>query len=681
MELNRTPIIVAVIGLLMLMYFIPGPQATDENGEPATSGGAGESPDEGMRLPPDPLASVTALLQQKKYPEALTMARNLAGGHRDARVRGDAEDRIGFILSQQCRDLLKAGKTAEAASVLRELSMQDDRYRTAQILAWGDFADRSRELLKKNDTAGITSLLKDLSRVPLARDNIPALDVVRNLQQRLMETFTKEFTGGKNEAAFQLLIPACEHFIGQDMAGPDIRALPAETLLVQGGKFLAQGGFGAANLFAIQAWNKSNLTEAQRKDAGDLRERSLEGAASKAALDGIISNRYADSADFFFERLAGDTNDPAKRLQYKEHLYKSVFESARAHLEKGRFPEAWYSFRAAEEKARDLFQARLQVPGFDPWNAIGSAASIRLQRQLPALQSAIAKGGPESPIPEVRDIQALLPELSTGWGLVRLQGDRDAGLEMLLQVLRNTPSPTHLERIRSGLRAEILRSAKDRRFEEFVDFVAFHVSEFGTPARADPFYQQLIKAFESSTDPAIKQPNMRRIFLLTLLADTFPDEPAGQAAREEALQKGIEVAGTFASVPFKTDSIMGSGLKGFSAAAVENSTSDHLLLFYDGPERFFVRVNPFRRGTFVFRDGSYVFGVMVTDDDVKPYRSQGEYQSQWSFNRYYIRITGGNPAYRMPATISEAQGDYRLLRNPSEAGALRIDPKTGQLAH
>lgn len=677
MELNKTPIMLVIIGFLMLLYFMPGSPAPDGSSDQDTSEGDLQSPDERLRLPADPLASVTTLLSQKKYSEALTLCRNIAGSHRDAMVRGQAEDRIGFILSQQCRDLLKAGKTADAAQPLRELSFQDDRHRSALILAWGDVADRSRELLKKDDLAGIKVLLKDLSHVPLKRDNIPSLDVIRNLQQRLMEAFTKEFAGGRNEAAFQLLIPACAHFIGQDMATPDIRALSGEKLLSQGKKFLLEGGFGAAYLFAIQAWNRSDLSEEQRKEAQDLRERSLEGAATQAALDGIISNQYADSADFCYERLAGDASDPAKRLKYQEQLYTGVFESARRHLENKRFMEAWYSFRMAEEKARDLFQDRLQVPGFDPWMVIGAEASTRLQRQLPALKEAIAKGGAESPIPEIRSIQALLPELRTGWGLAKLQGDRESGLEMLLQVLRSTPTPTHFERIRSGIREAITRAAKDQRFDDLIDFVAFHVSEFGAPAKTDPFYQGLLAALRKSTDPEVKQPKMRRIFMLTLLADTFPDEPTGQEAHEEALQKGLEVAGTFAQVPFKTDSIAPSGLAGFSAAAVENSTSDHLLLFYDGPERFFVRVNPFRRGTIIFKDGSYVFGVMVTDDDVKPYRSQGEYQSQWSLNRYYIKITGGNPAYRMPTTINEAQGNFRLLRNPSEAGVVSTDPRTG----
>lgn len=98
-----------------------------------------------------------------------------------------------------------------------------------------------------------------------------------------------------------------------------------------------------------------------------------------------------------------------------------------------------------------------------------------------------------------------------------------------------------------------------------------------------------------------------------------------------------------------------SDLTGLSVVSVENSTEHHILIFYDGPERFFLRLNPYRHGSAVLADGAYAVGVMASSDEVVPYRARLRYAGERVLHRYFIEERGGGQD-RGLSLITSARG-------------------------
>jgi hypothetical protein len=233
------------------------------------------------------------------------------------------------------------------------------------------------------------------------------------------------------------------------------------------------------------------------------------------------------------------------------------------------------------------------------------------------------------------------------------------------------------------LRASIKEARAASDFDRLVDLAAFYQTELGVPPRTDAFYAELRDALESAAKDVAKTSANRRVFILTLLAEGFPGEPAGQAAQKEAVAAGMAAAGAVPQESASTgaqapgEKLGPSGLDGLSVVSIENRTPYHILAFYDGPERFFVRLNPRRRGSAALLDGAYAVGVMASDDSVVPYRNQIAYAGERIKNNYVIETTGGGK-WQSRVPYEQSSGDWKLLRAPPR-GALVVDRHTGEV--
>lgn len=360
-----------------------------------------------------------------------------------------------------------------------------------------------------------------------------------------------------------------------------------------------------------------------------LRDRAMWGLAEEAEAAGRRGSRWMYSSGSWYEKIDG----PELRAKARRRLIDGWLAEASEEEAQGRF-----------EQARQLVAMAREHLGREGGSATELAA-LEERRSTLELRRAMAD----------------------------LKDARGRGIETLTPALRKGLSPELRAEVESRTR-EALRMARARSdFDAAVDLAAFQMSELGIPPEGDAFRREFLDCLKAVAE-GVSGAN-RRVFVLTLLADAFPGEPEGAAAREQAVAKGFELLKARESSKGGLSLRGASGLQGHSVVTIQNRTSHHILLFYDGPERFFVRVNPYRQGSAVLRDGEYAHGVMASADEVLPSWGKDAYASSWGFDSYVIKRSGAGGDTTTDLTPS---GDFTLLRAPG--AGYSVDPKTGRVS-
>lgn len=208
------------------------------------------------------------------------------------------------------------------------------------------------------------------------------------------------------------------------------------------------------------------------------------------------------------------------------------------------------------------------------------------------------------------------------------------------------------------------RKARDEKaFDRLVDLSAFLIAEEGSPPDEDPFRAEFKAGLIALAEDAKKEALAKRVFALTLLADAYPGEPEGRAARLEAAARGAELARALKTRGEPPPPVGPSGLPGRSVVLVENPGPHHVLMLFEGPETFCARVNPYSRGSIVLKDGKYLFAVSAIKDEVAPYSADAAFASVIARQTIVAAATGpAGPARGPFGTVSA--GSWSLLRAP-----------------
>ena len=331
--------------------------------------------------------------------------------------------------------------------------------------------------------------------------------------------------------------------------------------------------------------------------------------------------------------------------------------------------EGWNAWANAPEDVRR---------GIDPDGRLNDAD--RAARLRNAVEQ--AKWTPD--FPELMSARSVAGKARIQWGLAMLDsGDkakRELGEELLRGVLRETVQVSESAQIVSALQDRLRGAGSKSDFGKLLELASFYAAEVALGQSKDSFRDELEALLVSAAEHYRASEGLERLFLLTLIADLFPADDEGRKAREEALTTFFQTLDRARATPSPDPKQMPpSGLAGLTVAAVENATSHHLLLFYDGPERFFVRISPRRRGSVVLRDGKYRHGAVVTDASILPARGEPDYQSKFLEVRYKIvteragRVTDNLSKHAVPL------GTWPLLRAP-EGENLKVDLDSGRVA-
>ena len=247
--------------------------------------------------------------------------------------------------------------------------------------------------------------------------------------------------------------------------------------------------------------------------------------------------------------------------------------------------------------------------------------------------------------------------------LKRLDTDLAGAFAELRPLMRDDKDEVRSQRALEAL-VESWRKARDAKdFARLVDLSAFLISEVGTPPFDDPFYAEFKKGLAAMAADSKKEGLNKEVFSLSLLADAFPGDPEGRDARRDASARGAELARATTNRGEPPEAVGLSGLTGRSVALIENGTAHHILMTYAGPETFFVRVNPYRRGSVVLKDGKYLVGVAADKDEIVSYAVEASF-GEVLVRQKFVVVTKGPTGPAQGRFGFASYGNWTILRAP-----------------
>lgn len=436
---------------------------------------------------------------------------------------------------------------------------------------------------------------------------------------------------------------------------------------------------------------------AQAAQLASLQERSREGSEAAEALQaectlavarklraGPVPTVPAYAEENFWEAVVHFSREPAQRAEGLEGLAIARRNLGLAALGKGDYDRAdslfrqtllftltdWWMARGDADPAFDVFAgfpAALE-PEIDKKAAGNKHPGVRRE----CLRSLMHDGRWTAPHPAADAIRAALPELYSKLGAKLIADRRYAEAEWRLRAaIRADPGGPAALACVAALEEGVRKAAAAKDLEALVWLTGFYVAELGPPRAA--FADEFRKAVTSAADGLAGRPILR-IFMLSVLCDAFPDSKDASVAREEILSKGLEFAKKAPEQNGGGGPEAATGMKDVAAASIENATPYHIFVFYEGPERFFVRLNPFRKGTILMRPGAYVVGVVAPDESIRPFHAKATIAERTYWAEYVV-VQEGEKGRDLLASAN-VTGEYRVLRGLEGAKA-NVDPATG----
>ncbi len=243
------------------------------------------------------------------------------------------------------------------------------------------------------------------------------------------------------------------------------------------------------------------------------------------------------------------------------------------------------------------------------------------------------------------------------------------------EILREYPDGEEAAGARKQIASRIDDARKSRDFNAIYYLASFLIGEMKKTSLPAELGRKLAECLDEAAESYREKSPIKRAFMLSLMSDVLSGTGKGDNARDEAMKIGFE---SVKKLPFKEQEkpvlVLPSTLKGCSIEAIKNSTPYHLMAFYDGPEKFFVRLNPYSRGSLALLDGEYEIAVIVTSDSVVPYRTKFKYENEFILQRYFISEEGRGKTEEYP---DDFMGKFSILRVPKELENVTVEPEAG----
>jgi len=246
------------------------------------------------------------------------------------------------------------------------------------------------------------------------------------------------------------------------------------------------------------------------------------------------------------------------------------------------------------------------------------------------------------------------------------------------QIFRDDPASAEAIEARTLISEKIDEAGKSRDFNTIYAFASFLIGELRTGEIPENLAKRLAPHLDAAAEFYKATAKMKRAFMLSLKADLLGDQPEGRTAAAQALEIGFQAV---KELPLKTNNmeapLLPSMIKDSSVEAIKNETGYHLMAFYDGPEKFFIRLNPYSKGSLALLNGPYELAVVVTSESITPYRTKTTYDNGFYMQKYHI-VKEGNPLPGQREDFSDMfMGRFQRLRTPDGLKNATFDPASG----
>ncbi|MBI3829260.1 MAG: hypothetical protein HY291_07075 [Planctomycetes bacterium] len=684
--------------------------------------------------PPTAREQISELENKQRFDDAVALCeRFIKDGQQES--RDEARARLPRLLDRQFDGYLRGKAYGQAQSTLMKMAAlgvtafgdgQTDAARTYKNTLENmqeRWKNEQRNRMSEAVRSGVAAVVDALA-AELAAD--PAAELTgHEFLTFQMERWKEARAAGRTEEATKRLRFAAEVAAGEHVQAESWgfersaveemlrKTLSSDELLDEGKRLLAKKDYTLAACYLlafrepqnpavpkkreeIEAWWLERLQRkmlgyeallglAQESAHGTLRWLPPDEATNRVEVLLSIVRASARDIETFDKRAL----DPKEKYRLPEEAWQAQFAAFQDKMtrliRRGDYMRAESLGRQVlTQDAKDYqFYFRVNFLKCDPWTGVPAELRERIEKktkdppqQLAELMQAATTG---EYTPDFPGKEALVDQHATATarnGIAMLEDSPGVAYSALREVLRRAPKSTAAEEVRQALFKAIRKARDEKNFSKLYQHAGVFIGELGRAIPAE-FREELAGCLQTAADYYKNGAPMSRAFMLSLLADVLAGDPRGQAAADEALRLGFEaVAKIPMETPHKPDLTLPSTLSGYSIVGLDNATEYHLMVFYDGPEKFFARINPYRRGSAVLKDGAYTTAVIVTSESVRPYRAQVNYQKEYAQHRYVIVAEGerNNPNYHR---LGDFLGDYTLLRTPSGVGNFEIEPKTG----
>ncbi len=348
--------------------------------------------------------------------------------------------------------------------------------------------------------------------------------------------------------------------------------------------------------------------------------------------------------------------------------------------------------RIEDELRPQLFDTLCQSTNAALWSNVPLTVYAEIQAALPRsippaqaeqfkrdqLRKMVGEGRAANPVETSPAYETRRIQVAAVQGVHLLQSNREEAFRELRFVRHQGGDDTLKNKLKTAVETALRRSRKEEKFDALIELAGFYAAEFGEAMGA--FRDEFRAALESSAGTFKSRQNMRYVFVQALLSSAFAGEEIGRKAQEETIQQAfaivenVPVERNFSAVKAR------SQIPGWSTVAVNNSTEHHILLVYDGSEKFAVLCNPQRKGSFPLKNGAYRLAVMTPLGNIRPYRAERNLIDEHAPADYRIEISGKSQAPAGNPMSGNAYGDYTLLRAHAELSNAQVDPRTGIIA-
>lgn len=687
---------------------LPGP-----GGDPA--GDLSDDPVQSKRL--------NELHRARRFEEGIAACRELLKGTPpEAR---SAQRALPNLLIQGFNDHLYANRFEEARAVLEAArgfekdaagaasDWQRRSKETAGMIAeqWGRSLEQRVSYLTRNsdrpaDPAEIEKLVAELGAVAPEKVPFEAL-----CQVKVGRWKTAHDAGNKVEAE-KLLREAAEAAAGierldayqcaRDSALERALAemIGGDELSAAGGHCLGKKDFALA--FAYLSAARLSLNKAGMTDTHDLqmqRARALLGLAHEAtegkqpwlkfAPDSETLERLVEAAihaQTFVARQGPDQAPEAYTVPEEAWALKwSLMQRRAGELKKD--PKKLQvaeriCLRAMTQEAAEYLKFRAERMQIDPWPDVPEAVRKDIEARakdprdrLVYLEQAVRTRAYVPKLPGIEIFRDGYFDARADSAIAQAGGNTSGlggVLPRLHEILHEAPDSAAARRVRAWLQQAIRNAKSQKDFNALYDLASVYMGTLGKDGTAPESREELANCLQTAADHYRDESPMKRAFMLSLLADLLANDPRGKAAGDLAFEVGFKaVLQMPMQKPRVPDVLLPSPLPGHSIVAIENATGYHLMLFYDGAEKFFVRFNPYRKGLVGLKDGAYTFAVVVTDDSIRPYKGSFTYETKWVETRYRV-VTQGQRDDGSAWTPSG--GEWETVRMPPGMQGFKVAP-------
>jgi tetratricopeptide (TPR) repeat protein len=594
-------------------------------------------------------------------------------------------DAWGRELGERCRQALKAGQEEEADRLLEEI-LKGGHEKAGQH-AFGEFRDfkagKAAAAHAAGDAAKAEASLEQSARFFLETGWSPGM--ARALQgsnwksEELFAVAEKWFAGGKVTRSIPLYYAVRQgmdggNWQGRDLPFPERQKLQEQVqhrlfdALLQAGDELAEGKPSFISLLSPQ--------QVYGEAVAVVNDRDLRIKALERELKVDVREVMAKAAPILTH--SAEQVVTRKGLDYEagNKLNNQLYEAQSTFFSK------------LHPTVNALWQEFKRRPNFDPWvfadlNLKANAwkeypETSQEARRLEMLERTYQSANWPLPVDGIQEAEETMCEIYLRWGLLSCQGAHSDGIRQLRIALIHSRNPDLKRLVGQGLQAFIRDSRAQKNFEALYEMTVFYTGTFSGIKQDDPFRKELFGCLTDAAKVFQNKSPMKHVFMLSLLQEIYPETPEGRQALGEALKLSFAAAAVQEEDTKGAPRMGSSPIEGHTVIAVDNDTEYHLMCFYQGPETFFIRIPPYRRGSLAMKNGAYRVAVITTSDTVHPYRGAFTMQNEQRKSVYTVRFTGQQNNYQ--GFSSSATGEYALLRAPEALPNLKVNPKTGLMS-